>query len=1168
MARKTDKKTEAEEWQGSPFASEEIEFSPFMFDAGQDDAGQEAASTASGSGVPPAPGGQFSDADMEFEPFMFDQGTGVPPFTPTTDSSAPDGSNFAPFSTSPFGDPAGSATSTVASTGTSTVESADKQTTSGPITGSDLPLPSYLASDQTTPSTDSAPLTPETRAESSSVDTTAEGTSTTSNLAPPTDPALALPKVAGPDMGMGTGEQLTGRAPSGPLAELPDTPSSPSTSTSPSLTSTSPTLGRVRGNTGPLGPLPPDRTGAPNTSWSDSSLASIEDFSSILIALHAGKKLRQSGPLNEGMLAQSPSASSPTAPAEDAGAAPDTSVSAAPASTPEHMGIATQVQNMPEWAVQATQSSPLTPEMSAPSAQATVDAPFPATDLDESAPQSSVAAHEPAAEAQADSADSIQYRQIPADSVLNQLEPNVAEALKSMNHSVAPDSLSGDELEFEGFMFNKGASTPMASLSTPSPEELASMSKELGPAFDPAPYAGADTAEAEVEEPVNYNDMNPALFEGLSATAQPQAVGEPGADADVEKGLPFWLQFDNAPPASGPLAEEDLPEQYRMSDASARSSAAQNAQADQGARSESNDFAELPPIEPFDFSLMPTSDTNESLGFNTGELSGLISDAQDPMTATINLAAVAALLGGTTSGPLDTTSPSLASSGERDSGSLPESETSLSLDTPESWSSAPQGDQTDPFQYTSEGWEASSDYSSSAPTDLEAEESSPRPSWSQDVAPELGLDAEAYSDTNDYSASTETPTTQMDASGADQYEMPSDLSPEPVTEPVQVEPVDAASVLPTDSSLVTGGWMASATPGLTMDSVDSSDDDLAQNTTGLADEGFSAEQGLAVEELDVAPFDLTQIEVEEEPPTGYLDAQGMQKNYGTANLERTADSASSLGANPADSNWISEHDTSLFTSVPPTEGEHSSESARVTTTTSFTAPLSPDSTLEGKGSVTDYLGEDAVSEAQPQAIEVPETPDAPEEAQPMIKARVARGPWTSYNETTDFTMPAPQAHTQAQAKAQQPAPQDHTQAHAEVQQPVPAASESSSLLFEQSVRLPGDIDIMTSGPLPSVAGFEDLVGWVADNPQDIGAHMALASAYAQSEDLDSALRVYRRIIKKPTTSDTTLKVIWDELSDLSPQAQHLPRFHQLSGDLLLRLGRHREAVEAYNKLQP
>ena len=164
---------------------------------------------------------------------------------------------------------------------------------------------------------------------------------------------------------------------------------------------------------------------------------------------------------------------------------------------------------------------------------------------------------------------------------------------------------------------------------------------------------------------------------------------------------------------------------------------------------------------------------------------------------------------------------------------------------------------------------------------------------------------------------------------------------------------------------------------------------------------------------------------------------------------------------------------------------------------------------------------------------------------------MARGPWTSYSETTDFTMPAPQAHTQAQAKTQ----------------PEPVASSLSGPLFEQSVRLPAESDLMTSGPLPSVAGLEDLVGLVANNPQDIGAHMALASAYAQAEDFDSALRVYRRIIKKPTTSETMLKMIWDDLSDLGPQAQHLPRYHQLSGDLLLRLGRHREAVEAYNKLQ-
>ncbi|HST05558.1 MAG TPA: hypothetical protein VLQ48_12600 [Chloroflexia bacterium] len=1080
MARKTDKKTtSAEEWQGAPFANEEIEFSPFMFDAGQADADQQISSAA--SGVPAAPESQFSDADMEFEPFMFDQGGGAAPFTPLTDDSVASGPDFAPFSPDPVEGSADSA----ASTDAVMAESASTKTASGPITGSDLPLPSYLSA-----ATDSAPLTPEARDDSSSMDVTPETLSADSELATPTDPALAMPNVAEPDMDMDSGEQLTGRAPSGPLVELSDTPSMPSTSTSPSLTSTSPSLGRVRGNTGPLGPLPPDRTGAPNTSWSDSSLASIEDFSSILIALHAGKKLRQSGPLGEDMLSQ-------TTLAED--------TDAAPASTPEQMGVAAEMENMPEWAVQATQSSPLAPEMAASAAEATLETPATPVDVDTSAPQASVATSEPAVEAQAPQVpaeDPIHYRQVPSDSVLNELEPNVAEALKTMDRSVAPDSLTGDEIEFEGFMFNKGASTPMASLSTPSSEELASISKELGPVFDPALYAGMDNAEA--EDAVSYDDMDPTLFEGLSATAQPPTAGgqEAGTDAqgaDSKEGLPFWLQFDDAPPASGPLAEEDLPEQYRMSDSSGQSDVAHNEQMSSPA-SESNDFAELPPIEPFDFSLMPTSSNSESLGFNTEELSGLTPDMDDHMSATINLAAVAALLGGTPSGPLDT-----PSSGEQNSGPLPESEPS--------WSSMPQDEQAEMSQYNSGTLDASSGYS----PDVAEAEAEVHPSWSQDVAPELDLNTE------DYSTSTETPTAQIDAAS---------------------------------------GWMASATTGLVTDQVDALGDAPAQDTTGLADNGLNTEQNLAVEGLDVAPFDFTQIEVEEEPPTGYLDNQQMQSLYGTVNLEKTDDNAAK-----------SEHDTSFFSA----EGESSDHAPA---TSSLTEPLLADSDHKRKGRATDYLNEDVVADirqdagnvaasaepldAQSQAVEVPTTPDAADqESQPAIKARVARGPWTAYTETTDLNMPAPQAHTQAQAEAQQSA----SEAQTETSQPAPAASEASGPLFEQSVRLPSEVDIMTSGPLPSIPGFEDLVSWVADNPQDIGAHMALASAYAQSQDLDSALRIYRRIIKKPTTSETMLRMIWDDLSDLSPHAQHLPRYHQLSGDILLRLGRHREAVEAYNRLQ-
>ena len=317
--------------------------------------------------------------------------------------------------------------------------------------------------------------------------------------------------------------------------------------------------------------------------------------------------------------------------------------------------------------MQATQSSPLAPEMAAPAAQADTAA------QTATAPQAPTVEEEPYV-------DPIEYRQVPADSVLNQLEPNIAQALKNMDSSVAPTAISGDELEFEGFMFDKGASTPMASLSASSPEDLASLSGDLGPAFDPAQYAGTSTNGADTEEAVTYDDIDPALFEGLTGTAQSEATG-----TDFEGGLPFWLQFEASPPASGPLGEEDLHGQSN--------SAAQTANASHNATSEdSAAFADLPPIEPFDFSIMPTSDTSESLGFNTEELTGASADLNDPMTATINLAAVAALLGTNSSGPLDSTSAS-TSYEDYNVDVQPDAETSLSLGTPESWASSTSDEQ-------------------------------------------------------------------------------------------------------------------------------------------------------------------------------------------------------------------------------------------------------------------------------------------------------------------------------------------------------------------------------------------------------------------------------------------------------------------------------------------
>ena len=413
------------------------------------------------------------------------------------------------------------------------------------------------------------------------------------------------------------------------------------------------------------------------------------------------------------------------------------------------------------------------------------------------------------------------------------------------------------------------------------------------------------------------------------------------------------------------------------------------------------------------------------------------------MTATINLAAVAALLGTNSSGPLDTT-PASTSYDEYNVDAQPDAETSLSLGTPESWSptSDEQGAQS---QDASASMDASTDYSYPTPSEPLTEDVTPHPSWSEDVAPELGLDAATGSESPDYTVSNEAPTTQIDGAAAD-------LS----SEMLQAEPED--------SSLSGGGWMASATTGLAADSLATSDEAPAQNTTAQSDQEISAKHALAVEGLDVAPFDLTQLEVEEEPPTGYLEAQEMMNKYGTANLDMADDAAHAHDAGSGASNWSSETDTSYFASSTPTEVEL----AQARNTSSFTSPLTSDLATGRKAGATDYLGEEAVAEvpgveptpaivdstplpAEPLEIatplaaapEVHTTPDASqdtqEEEQP-IKARVARGPWTSYSETTDFTMPAPQAHTQAQTK----------------DQPEPVASSPSGPLFEQSVRLPAE----------------------------------------------------------------------------------------------------------------
>jgi pentatricopeptide repeat protein len=78
--------------------------------------------------------------------------------------------------------------------------------------------------------------------------------------------------------------------------------------------------------------------------------------------------------------------------------------------------------------------------------------------------------------------------------------------------------------------------------------------------------------------------------------------------------------------------------------------------------------------------------------------------------------------------------------------------------------------------------------------------------------------------------------------------------------------------------------------------------------------------------------------------------------------------------------------------------------------------------------------------------------------------------------------------------------------------------------------------------------------------------MALAAAYTQVGDIDTALRVYRRILKKRNVPSAILQLIIEELADFEAEVMGQAHFHQLRGDLYMRQGRFPEAVKEYNRI--
>jgi hypothetical protein len=1185
--------------QANRTGSDELEVAPFTFDFGPRVTGGNAL--GSDVGLPDMPLGQFGDAEMEFEPFMFDQGQVEQPSrqgASTATEVAPPGFSFESFL------PVEPPTEMERAPGA-------VSTQTSPIVGGDLPLPSYLSGGQIEPSEpdDPAswvtedPLMPAISSESS------EATIGLVLPTAPTQPAVGTDTGSG---GVSKGEQITGRTPTGPLPTAP----SPGTYTQPAASPVT-GLGRARGNTGPLGPLPPDRSATPNASWSDSSLASIEDFSSILIAMQAGKKLRQSGPLSESMIPQSSTATlepqiTPFSMAEG-----------------ESTDFLPDTEDMPEWAMQAAQSAHAMQEMvhtvptlesGTAGEQTTPDflwgAEQPVADLPDNYSAATTAVEEaqwpvadqaqeatptmiaPATEspqlatgatAEAAAAELAATREQATGSVPSNIEPEVAEALKNVSPMMAGGNLSGEDLQFEGFMFEQGSAPALSAQPGSATDEQADLFPDMGPMFDPTPYL--QVVENESEEMGEYGDLDAAILTEMNASpgfveAMPQAE-----DNNNTGDLPFWLQGTSNEAPTGLLIQDTaqrdwgteegfLSEPARPMPSEWVGEVTEAAPADLSAPSMEvatpealdDNFGDLPPIEPFDFSLLPTNDVEEPLGFNTEELIGLNLDDPDPMTITVNLAAVADLLGGRDVSNAELMGSDTPTEMALSSADLTYEETAATQvgeQPQQAWDRPSIEADTD----TVAGLDAdmlSTGYGTSIdmpPMDLDSPEAGSMAESGFQVDRDVEMATPSLAASTESTYGVEIPEASEDAGYVAE-----------VQPTATVERVDIPHATTIGEGHSTRGWMASATTNLT--------DTTLAGMTGEID-GMNTqpvEMDLAIDGVEVAPFDYEQLDLEsEEQHTGQLELDQLQRGYGTGKL-MIPDEADALQSRPLNDVWSeADGDASLFLPVPtdeevttasPQAGQDQEEESEPAI---YMAEGNEPAGMEMEPSVEEYTAVPVEAsipgEAAPPVEEAWDMAAQAEVGQPAqeteIKARVASNRWMGYAEEQGKPGGEPVAQ-----EAVMPASQDTLAGDAASAESAPAFWDASAqpetpsptMQFEH-VQLPARGDILSSGPLPPLEGYGDMNEWAMQNPQDVGAHLAMAAAYVQAEDVDTALRMYRKIIKMPGASPTVLSMIGDDLSDLEDMAKGLPRYYQVVGDLLLRLGRHKEAIEAYNKIR-
>ncbi|MDQ3704558.1 MAG: hypothetical protein M3437_04920 [Chloroflexota bacterium] len=803
------------------------------------------------------------------------------------------------------------------------------------------------------------------------------------------------------------------------------------------------------------------------------------------------------------------------------------------------------------------------------------------------------------------------------------------------------------------------------------PDELTGVTAE--DTTEPSSVAPADLEPAAEEGFTQAEEFDVAPFDA-SMTAPSVEAEVPGDEAELELAPTF--QTDTY---AGPQAELEAEPALELEAEPAVEVAAQ-AEADVPA--DEPYYADLPPIEPFDFTSLGLAPEEDAYGFNTEELLGVLPPTHDPMRATADLDVLADIFDGTPAGNLDDMNTTFSAA--------------ASLDA--------------------------------TPTTQNAQRTPTSPALSQLTSP-IASFLEPEEDVEETATQS-----QLQAQLRAQMEAQAQAAtqPEPLAEVEPVEPAEPVAPQPPrrETGRLGGGWTSAVTTTLSMGGID---DDLDIRGTEAQETGLlfeppvaetvaaqpTAVQPAAPEPLvpqsvaepvaepvaaaqeapadpgfDIEPFDYSQLRLEEEQeiPTGMLDPRKARRPGTTGELISPDPGGSLWSERPAapaeepeddEESWQgTERDTSLFMSTsrpasdrgkstgwltddaapleeparlaaalpatpaptpapeaaatPEPEVEAQTETtrgrgrkkgaaddssavkARVSwaDATSPGLPTLPDS-QDLQGMTTGPLGQEEpevedVEATVPQgskqtralkptpdmvpepALDVapdvaPETPAEPEPKRPRGRAATAAtsapAPQAAPVETpavepvqeVDTVEDVTPAATPVAAEAPVPAvPTTPSVAPTPTATPVPV--EVPEYTYQpmqgqqetsQQVEMPkvGDGRSMyTSGPLPELEGFEALRQLVEANPDDIGAHMALAAGYSQLGDLSTTLRVYRRVLRKRNVPPMFLSLIAEELNDYEREMQGDAHYHQVRGDLYMKQGRHQEAIQEYNKI--